>query len=76
MASYALLIGTKDNKRVLVADGSGPEIRKKFKLSDGEGFDRLEVVESTIGRTRSRHFVKKSKAATKIATKTPKSSKA
>lgn len=58
MAAYALLIGTKDGKKSLVIDGSPVEVRKLFKHSDGEGFDQLEVIESGVGRSRSRKFVK------------------
>jgi hypothetical protein len=62
MAAYALLIGTKAGKRVLVAEGGPLEIRKKFKTSDGEGFDLLEVIESTVGRTRRRGYKSKESA--------------
>lgn len=72
MASYALLIGTKDGKRSLVADGSPPEVRKQFKHSDGEGFDRLEVIETGVGKTRQRQFFKKPSAAPKAAKKATK----
>lgn len=67
MAAYALLIGTKNGKRTLIADGGPLEIRKRFKGSDGEGFELLEVLESTVGRTRRRGF--KSKEAAKPVAK-------
>jgi hypothetical protein len=63
MASFALLIGTKAGKRTLMADGGPLEIRKLFKESNGEGFELLEVIESSIGRTRRRGF--KPKESTK-----------
>ena len=73
MAAYAILIGTKDGKRSLVADGNPVEVRKQFKFSDGEGFEKLEVIETGNGRTRSRQFLKKpvpvKKAAKKAAKK-------
>jgi hypothetical protein len=72
MAAYALLIGTNDGKRSLVADGNPVDIRKQFKTSDGEGFDKLEVIESGIGRTRSRQFLKKKLAKPKPAKKASK----
>lgn len=56
MAAYALLIGTKAGKRTLLADGGPLEVRKLFKSSDGEGYEMLEVIESTIGRTRRRGY--------------------
>jgi hypothetical protein len=68
MAAYALLIGTKAGKRTLVAEGGPLEIRKKFKASDGEGFETLEVIESTVGRTRRRGY-KSKEAAKPIAKK-------
>ena len=71
MAAYALLIGTKDDKRTLILDGSPVEVRKKFKTSDGEGFEKLEVIESGVGRSRSRRFV--TKPAKKQAKKQSKS---
>lgn len=67
MAGYALLIGTKDGKRELVIDGDPRDIRKEFKTNDGMGFDKLEVVETASGRTRSRRFVKTAKKAAKKA---------
>jgi len=68
MAGYALLIGTKGDKRELVLDGDPREIRKEFKASDGMGFDQLEVIETGNGRTRSRKFVKPAKKAAKKTT--------
>jgi hypothetical protein len=59
MAAYALLIGIKDGKKHLVIDGSPVEVRKLFKNSDGEGFEQLDVIESGVGRSRSRKFLKK-----------------
>lgn len=58
MSAYALLIGIKDGKKSLVIDGSPVEVRKFFKHSDGEGFDQLDVVESGVGRSRSKKFIK------------------
>lgn len=65
MAAYALLIGIKDGKKSLVLDGSPVEVRKLFKHSDGEGFEQLEVVESGVGRSRSKKFVKKQSVESK-----------
>lgn len=56
MAAYALLIGTRGQKRELLADGDPREVRRLFKTSDGEGFERLEVIETSVGRSRSRYF--------------------
>lgn len=67
MAAYALLIGTKNGKRTLLADGGPADVRKLFKqTSDGDGYEMLEVIESTVGRTRRKGFPK---AAAKPATK-------
>ena len=59
MAAYALLIGTQGDKRTLLLDGSPVDVRKTFKTSDGEGFETLEVIETGVGRSRSRKFVNK-----------------
>ena len=59
MAGYALLIGTKGSKRELVADGDPRDIRSLFKTSKGDGFDLLEVIETSVGRSRKRKFAKK-----------------
>jgi hypothetical protein len=59
MAQYALLIGTKNGKRSLLADGDPREIRTLFKQSDGEGYDTIEVMESSVGRSRRKSFTKK-----------------
>lgn len=72
MAAYGLLIGTKDGKRVLVEDGDPREIRSRFKHSDGEGFDKLEVIETSTGRVRQRQFAKAKKVAKKAAKKAAK----
>jgi len=56
MAAYAVLIGTKNGKRTMIADGGTLEVRKLFKGSTGEGYELLEVLESTVGRTRRRGF--------------------
>ena len=77
MAAYALLIGTKGDKRTLVVDGSPVDIRKLFKHSDGEGFDKLEVIETGTGRSRLRQFKNKSESvpsAKKAAKKAAKES--
>lgn len=59
MAAFALLIGTKKGKREIVADGSPVEIRKLFKsATPGDGYELIEVLESTVGRTRRRAFPK------------------
>lgn len=63
MAAYALLIGTKDGKRSLVIDGSPVDIRRLFKTSDGDGFETLEVIETSAGRTRKRKFKAKGEPA-------------
>jgi hypothetical protein len=62
MAQIALYIGIKDGKRQLIEEGDPRDIRHRFKHSDGEGFDALEVFESTVGRSRRRVFVKDSAA--------------
>jgi hypothetical protein len=59
MAQKALLIGIKDGKDTLVDSGDPRDIRARFKHSDGEGFDVLEVYESTVGRSRRRSYVAK-----------------
>jgi hypothetical protein len=74
MAAYALLIGTKGGKRSLVLDGNPLEIRRLFKTSDGEGFETLEVIESTVGRTRKRQFKAKQDGGESIAKKAAKKS--
>ena len=80
MAAYALLIGTKGGKRSLILDGNPMEVRRLFKTSDGEGFESLEVIESTIGRTRKRQFKaartddESTAPAKKVAKKTAKES--
>ena len=58
MSQVALYIGIKDGKRQLIEDGDPRDIRHKFKHSDGDGFEALEVFESTVGRSRRRVFVK------------------
>lgn len=63
MAAYALLIGTKDGKRSLVIDGSPVDIRRLFKTSDGDGFETLEVIETSAGRTRKRKLKAKGEPA-------------
>jgi hypothetical protein len=68
MAAFALLIGTKNGKRTLLADGGPLEVRRLFKDSNGEGQDLLEVIESTTGRTRRRGF-KAKEAAKPLAKK-------
>jgi hypothetical protein len=40
----------------MIADGGTLEVRKLFKGSAGEGYELLEVLESTVGRTRRRGF--------------------
>ena len=72
MAAYGLLIGTKGEKRSLVADGDPREMRSLFKASNGEGFDVLEVVDTRTGRTKRRSFLKlqAKKAAKKATSKT------
>lgn len=73
MAAYALLIGTKNGKRTLITDGPPAEVRRLFKTStDGEGYESLEVIESTVGRTRRRGFPK---AVQPVAKKTAKPDK-
>ena len=69
MAAYGLLIGTKGEKRTLIADGDPREMRTLFKASDGDGFDKLEVVDTRSGRTKRRSFKKRpaKKAAKKAA---------
>jgi uncharacterized protein (UPF0128 family) len=70
MSQFAILLGTKNGKRIMVAEGDPREIRDRFKKSDGEGYELLEVLESSIGRSRHRRFkddalatqVKKAKA--------------
>jgi len=52
MAQVALYIGTKNGKRQLIEEGDPRTIRSKFKLSDGDGFDVLEVFESAVGRSK------------------------
>lgn len=73
MAAYALLIGTQGDKRTLLLDGSPVDVRKTFKTSDGEGFETLEVIETGVGRSRSRKFV--NKQAKKQANKQSKTTK-
>lgn len=63
MAQKALLIGIKDGKDTLIASGDPRDLRARFKHSDGEGFDVLEVFESTVGRSRRRCYVAKEKSA-------------
>lgn len=63
MAQKALLIGIKNGKDTLIATGDPRDIRVRFKNSDGEGFDVLEVFESTVGRSRRRSYVAKEKSA-------------
>lgn len=58
MAQVALYIGIKDGVRHLLEAGDPRDLRARFKNSDGEGFDALEVFESTVGRSRRRVFVK------------------
>ena len=68
MAAYAFLIGTKNGKREIVADGGPAEIRRLFKsATSGDGYEMLEVLESTVGRTRRRAFPKVSVPAKKQA---------
>ena len=73
MAAYGLLIGTKGEKRTLIADGDPRSMRDLFKASDGEGFDRLEVIDTRSGRTKRQSFKKRTakKAAKKSATVSP-----
>jgi hypothetical protein len=56
MAQVALYIGTKNGKRQLIEEGDPRTIRSKFKLSDGDGFDVLEVFESAVGRSKRKTF--------------------
>jgi hypothetical protein len=56
MAQVALYIGTKNGKRQLIEEGDPRTIRSKFKLSDGDGFDVLEVFESAVGRSKCKTF--------------------
>lgn len=59
MAAFALLLGTKKGKREILADGSPVEIRRLFKSATaGDGYELIEVMESTVGRTRRRAFPK------------------
>jgi len=60
MSQVALYIGIKNGIRQLIEEGDPRDIRHKFKHSDGEGFEALEVFESTVGRSRRRVFVKDS----------------
>jgi len=62
MAAYALLVGTKGDSRSLIADGDPRVIRRQFKLGEyPNSFDRIEVIDSSQGRVRSK-WLKKSKA--------------
>ena len=61
MAQKALLIGVKGGKSTLLDYGDPRDIRDKFKHSDGEGFDALEVFESSVGRSRKKSFNKAGK---------------
>jgi hypothetical protein len=56
MSQVALYIGTKNGKRQLIEEGDPRTIRSKFKLSDGDGFDVLEVFESAVGRSKRKTF--------------------
>jgi hypothetical protein len=56
MAQVALYIGIKNGKRQLIEEGDPRTIRSKFKLSDGDGFDVLEVFESAVGRSKRKTF--------------------
>jgi hypothetical protein len=56
MSQFALLLGTKNGKRTVIAEGDPRDIRAQFKHSDGGGFDVLEVLESGVGRSRRRQF--------------------
>lgn len=65
MAAYALLVGTKGDNRSLIADGDPRVIRRRFKLGEfPEGFDRIEVVDTSQGRVRSK-WLNKPTAKTK-----------
>ena len=69
MAAYALLIGTKNGKRQVIADGDPREVRSLFKASDGEGFELLEVVDTREGRTKRKKFSKEKPVAKKATKK-------
>lgn len=60
MAQRALLIGIKEtlqgDKITLIEAGDPRDIRQRFKASEGEGFDQLEVFESSVGRSRKKRF--------------------
>lgn len=66
MAAYALLIGFKGGEQSCIAIDTPPVIRKRFRESDGEGFERLEVVDTYEGRTRGRNFVSKASEPEKV----------
>lgn len=66
MSQVALYIGIKNGQRQLIEEGDPRDIRHKFKHSDGDGFDALEVFESTVGRSRRRVFVKDAPAPAAI----------
>jgi hypothetical protein len=71
MAQVALYIGTKNGKRQLIEEGDPRTIRSKFKLSDGDGFDVLEVFESAVGRSKRKTF-KEGRESPAVSTPEPK----
>ena len=72
MASYALLIGTKNGKRELIEEGQPVEIRRKFKtITEESGYESIAVLDKHQGQIRSKKFAIKAKKepATKQAKK-------
>lgn len=69
--NYALLIGTKNGKREIIADDSPVNVRRLFKdVTAKEGFELVEVIQKDQGLTRKRRFaVKPAKKTDKKATK-------
>lgn len=69
--NYALLIGTTNGKREIIADDAPVAVRRKFKTITAEdGYELVEVLQKDLGLTRKRKFAKKpvaKKAAKKAA---------
>ena len=58
--NYALLIGTKNGKREIIAEDGPVAIRRLFKdVTANDGFEMVEVLQKDLGLTRKRKFVVK-----------------
>tara|TARA_R110000868_G_C10607376_1_gene741071 strand:+ start:450 stop:674 length:225 start_codon:yes stop_codon:yes gene_type:complete len=69
MANTGLLLGIKNGKREIIAEGDPRLLRIKFKTEDFKGFEAVEVYESSLGRTRKKSIKQAPVLAQKVAKK-------